>query len=414
MRRFAAAALLVFTVLGSTPRENNRAEAVGNFTLPDLPFLPGSIVPIALQGVTPPYDLDVLGPGRVSASAYYVPSDADGTATLVASGENEVAMRSLRFAPPPDPTRSFIAVATYDDGVVLHDADAPFARSAVLGVGGAPSDVAIDPDGSIGAAATNSNTAAIASLRPWHVNAVSDVPFVDEVAFDESTHALFATNRDINGVGAISRIMPDGAVRRRVLGLTAEGIAVDAQRRRVYVANVNDGTISIVDADSLVELRRIKAVDRVFSLALNADGSRLYATSNQSVTSPFASAGSAIALDLTRATPHIVARSTPLTFPVGIASDNQHHRVFVTDEHDDTVSVLSSQTLRPVHDPLRTCHTPWKPYLDEGRLYVPCAQANQVDVFDTHTLSRVHGAPFETGGYPLAVAVWHPHTLGKR
>jgi DNA-binding beta-propeller fold protein YncE len=42
----------------------------------------------------------------------------------------------------------------------------------------------------------------------------------------------------------------------------------------------------------------------------------------------------------------------------------------------------------------------------DGRLFVPCANADKVDVFDLRTLRRVNGAPFSTGGYPLSVAFW--------
>jgi hypothetical protein len=41
---------------------------------------------------------------------------------------------------------------------------------------------------------------------------------------------------------------------------------------------------------------------------------------------------------------------------------------------------------------------------------VPCAGADAVDAFDTRTLRRAAHAPFATGGYPLAVAVWHPQS----
>lgn len=407
MRRLFAA-LLMSVTLGAAPHRGPAHKAVASLTLPNLPLLPGSVVPIDVQGLAPPYDVDVLGPGRFNAGEYWVPSTVDGSATVVAAGARALAVRSVTFAPPPNAQHPFIAVATYDDGVVLHDAGSPFAMHAILGVGGAPSDVAIDPAGSIAAAATNGQIAAVATLQPWHVATYSGVPFTDEIAFDTTTHAIYASNRDVNGVGAITRIAPDGTIRQRVIGLTAEGIAVDPHRRRVYVANVNDGTISIVDADSLVEIRRFKAVARVFSLALNTDGTRLYAVSNQSITSPFGAAGSAIAIDVSHDVPHIVARSRPLTFPLGVAVDDMHHHVLVTDEHDDDVYVLDAATLKPSHAPLSTCHTPWKPSIDDGRLYVPCARSNNVDVIDTATLKRAGGAPFTTGGYPLAVAVWHP------
>jgi YVTN family beta-propeller protein len=411
--RRLAAALLVLT-LGAAPHRDPAQKAVASLALPNLPILPGSVVPIALDGLTPPYDLDVLGPGRLRAGQYIVPSSPDDGATIVAAGVRALAMRSVTFAAPPDVRQPFIAVASYDDGIVLHDVTVPFKAHSILGVGGAPSDVAIDPAGSIAAAATNGVTAAIATLEPWHVTTYSGVPYTDEIAFDNATHSLFTSNRDINGAGAVTRIAPDGTIRQRVIGLTAEGIAVDSRRKRVYVANVNDGTISIVDANSLVELRRFNAVPRVFSLALSNDGSRLYAVSNQSLTSPFGAAGSAIAIDVSQEVPKIVARSRSMTFPLGVAVDDAHHRLFVTDEHDDDVYVLNMQNLQPVRAPLPTCRTPWKPTLDGGRLYVPCARSDNVDVIDAATLKRVPGAPFATGGYPLAVAVWHPPTAVKR
>jgi DNA-binding beta-propeller fold protein YncE len=301
-----------------------------------------------------------------------------------------------------------IAVAAYDSGVVIHDATAPFTARAVFGAG-SPSDVAFDNTGRLAAGDTAGDTLQIAGLDPWSVANFSGVPFVDELAFDDSGD-LFASDRDSNGSGALTRIAPDGTITRRALGLTSEGVAIDSRRHRVYVANVNDGTISIVDARTMTERARFHAIDRVFSLALSGDGARLYAVSNQSVGSPFSAPGRVVAFDVRGAKAHVAAQSAPLSFPVGIAVDDAHGRVFVTDERDDTVSVLDASTLRSQHRPLPTCRTPWKPTLDpQGqRLYVPCAQADEVDVFDLPSLQRAHGAPFKTGGYPLAVAVWHP------
>ncbi len=381
--------------------------AVAQFTLPNLPVLPGSTLPLEVSGLQPPFDIAALGPASVTPSYVTVfAHPARRNLTLIAANASGVAMRTLPIAPTPDPSMPFIAVATYDDGVVIHDVEPPFKERAVLGVAGAPADVAIDSSGRIAAAATNASSASIATIAPWKVERYDNIPLVDELAFDEKTGALFLTNRDINGAGALTRITPDGTVTRRVLGQTDEGLAIDRRRGLVYVANVNDGTVSVVDATTLVERRRIRAIDRVFSLALSPRGRRLYAVSNQSVTSPFASPGGVVALDVSGSASRIVARSAPLSFPIGIALDAANKRVFVTDEHDNAVDVLNPATLKAEHAPLHTCRVPWKPLVDRGRLYVPCARSNQVDVFDTRTLQRVPGAPFATGGYPLAVAVW--------
>lgn len=415
MRRLLAGLVLLAT-LGSAGRERMPALASARFTLSALPLLPGSVVPVDVDGLTPPYGLDLLGPGRIVAGLYQAPRTRPkgNSAMLVAANASGFAARRIEFTAPPDTSQSFIAVASYDDGIVLHDAKPPFRIRGVFGIGGAAADVALDPAGQLAGATTDGNVAAIASLAPWRVRVYRQVPLADELAFDPSTHALFITNRDVDGLGAITKISAGGAMLHRPLGLTAEGLAIDPARHRVYVANVNDGTISVVDSRTLVERFRFHAVARVFSLALSPDGRRLYAVSNQSSTSPYAAPGRVVAIDLSRTTARVVASSSALTFPVGVALGERGKRVFVTDEHDDAVDVLSAATLHPVRAPLKTCRTPWKPLVDRGRLYVPCARANAIDVFDLATLRRVPGAPFATGGYPLAVAVWHRPSNAKR
>jgi DNA-binding beta-propeller fold protein YncE len=386
------ALILLILALAAVPRAIPVHLAAGAIAGGSLPYLPGSILPDTVYGFTAPYRNIVSGPGA-------------GESTVIAAGPHGLSARTFTVAPTPDPAQPFVAVASYDDGVILHDAQAPFRARAALGIDGAPGDVAIDPAGRLASAATNGTTAAIATLDPWAVHLYQDVPFCDELAFDSRTGALFITNRDVGGAGALTRITSDGSVSRRVLGLTAEGLAIDAARGRVYVANVNDGTVSVVDADSMVELHRFHVVDRVFSLALSRNGSRLYAVSNQSLQSPFGAAGSVVAVDV--ADGRVVARSARLAFPIGIAADPEHNRLYVTDEDTNAVDVLDARTLRSVHAPLRTCDTPWKPTLDRGLLWIPCTRSDQIDVIDTATLRRITGAPFTTGGYPLAVAIWH-------
>ena len=396
MKHRVFALALVALALAAAPRAFPVRRAAGSIAGATLPYLPGSILPTSVNGFAAPYTVVVGGPGSSQR-------------TVIAAGAHGLATHTFAFALPPDPTRPFVAVASYDDGIVLHDAIAPFRAQATLGIGGAPGDVAIDAGGRLASAATDGASAMIATLDPWSVRQFADVPFCDELAFDASTGALFVTNRDVDGAGALTRIDRDGTVLHRRLGLTAEGLAIDPARGRVYVANVNDGTVSVVDAKSMVELRRMHVVDRVFSLALSGDGSRLYAVSNQSVQSPFGAAGSVVSVDV--ADGRIVARSAKLAFPVGIAADVQRDRLYVTDEDTDSVDILDARTLRAVHAPLRTCSTPWKPTLDRGLLWIPCARSDQIDVIDTATLKRVTGAPFATGGYPLAVAIWHGSNL---
>lgn len=374
-------------------------------------YLPGSLVPLRVEGMPSPFKVRFIGEGAIRGSNFVIPLHAQpGVTTILAYNARGIAQHELRIAAPPSAHTPFLAVASYDTGIVLHD-PASFAPLGTLGIGGGPSDVAIDAAGRIAAGDTIGAGVTFATLAPWDVATIPNVPVVDEVAFDATTHAVFATNRSIeNGSGAVTRINPDGTVVQLPLGATSEGLAIDAAHRRLYVANVNDGTVSIVDLDAMRELRRVPVIERAFTLTLTPNGRALYVVSNESVTSPFAHAGSVVRLDVRTLQPRIVARSARLSFPVGAALDTSMRRLYVTDEHDDSVYVLDANTLRERAAPLRTCTTPWKPLYDDQskRLYVPCARADQIDVFDTRTLRRVRGAPFATGGYPLALAIWRP------
>lgn len=399
--------LVPLLAIAAAQRPNAPAWAVGTIAAAPYPYLPGSAIALRVNGIAPPFSWFTTGGARQASE--FMPSGAPGSqSTVVASSPHGIAAHTFVLAAPPAKDEAFLAVASYDDGVVIHDAQPPFAVRSVLGIGGAPADVAIGPGGILASADTDGTTATIATLSPWSVRSIPGVVFADELAFDERTGALFVTDRDIDGPGAITRIAPDGTTERRILGLTSEGLAIDERRQLVYVANVNDGTISVIDASTLVERRRFPAAGRVFSLALSNDGTRLYAVSNQSLDSPFARPGSVTLFRMRDGRPVRKARSGPLLFPIGVALDPSHRRIFVTDESGDLVYVLDANTLEPVHEPLRTCSVPWKPTVSRTRLWIPCARSNSVDVFDLRTLARVGGAPFATGGYPLGVAIYHP------
>ncbi len=411
LRSIAVLALSFVVLVAGVARTPQIRMATGRIAATAWPYLPGSIIPLRIDGFEAPYHAVLLGPGRLlPGGVYQIPAAAvAGSALLVAGNTTGLAALNLRIGRPPAADRSLLAVVSYDDGIVFHDAG-DFSVLGVLSTGGAPSDADIDRSGRLAATDTEGSALTLMTLSPWSVARVDGVALGDEVAIDERTGAIFVTNRDADGKGALTRVTPDGRVTRVITGETAEGLVIDERRQIVYVANVNDGTVAAVDAGSMRVLRRFRVVTRVFSVALSADGTRLYGISNQSAGSPFAAPGSAVAVALNARVPRLVARSAELAFPIGAALDESAETLFVTDEELNLVDVLDARTLRPKRTPLLTCRTPWKPELDEAehRLYIPCAGSNQVDVFDTRTLRRVPHAPFATGSYPLAVAVWHP------
>src|SRR5579863_1199195 len=223
------------------PRSVAPRIASGKISATAWPYLPGSTLPLRIDGFAAPYHAAVLGPGILSPDGVYqIPQHAlPGSALLVAGNTYGLAAANLRIGTPPSSARSFVVVASYDDGVVFHDA-LRFSVLGVLATGGAPSDAAVDPLGRIAATDTQGASLTLATLSPWAVLHVGDVPFGDEVAIDPATRAIFVTNRDIAGNGALTRVAVDGSVAHVATGATPEGLAVDAGRHVVYVANTND------------------------------------------------------------------------------------------------------------------------------------------------------------------------------
>jgi DNA-binding beta-propeller fold protein YncE len=372
------------------------------------PYLPGSRLALRVSGISPPYGTAVLGAGRMlDPTTLSVPlTAAAGDALAIVGNTAGLGVLRLRIAAAPDPRSPLLFVASYDDGAIVHDART-FAVKGVLGIAGAAADIAITQDGNGIVADTQGDDATLFGLRPWSVRTVGGIPTGDETIVDAPLNAAFVTDRERNGSGALTRVGLDGSTAAVATGDAAEGIALDARRQIVYVANVNDGTIAAVDARTLRVRWRLFVTDRIFSLAISPGGMRLYAVANATVASPLRQSGGVFAVALFPA-PHVVARSAPLDFPIGIALDPAAHRLFVSDEARGEIDVLDARSLRPVHAAVKTCAVPWKLTFDapSERLYVPCAGDNAVDAIDVRRLRRIHGAPFATGGYPLSIAVW--------
>lgn len=411
LRKIVALVLVTLALAGARPKPPALRLATATIVTTRWPYLPGSLLPLRIDGIAPPYHLALLGPGRlVHADTYEIPAATAGeSALLIAGNASAIGATRVRIARPPIPDRSLLFVASYDDGLVLHDAR-DFAVLGVLATGGVPSDVATDRSGTVAVTDTQGSALTLLRLAPWGVTRVADVVAGDDVAIDARTGAIFVSDREWNGHGALTRVTADGEVSRIVTGETAEGVAIDERRQLVYVANTNDGTIAVVDAASLRIVRRFAAAPRVFSLSLSRDGTLLYAVSNQSTDSPFGKAGRVVAISVGGDEPRVVARSGDLAFPLGVALDDETGTLFVSDEERREIDVLDARSLRATHAPLPTCAIPWTLTFDgpSERLYVPCAGDNEIDVIDARSLHRAAGAPFVTGGYPLAIAVWRP------
>ncbi|HLI94780.1 MAG TPA: hypothetical protein VKT72_01700 [Candidatus Baltobacteraceae bacterium] len=404
-RRTLLAAAAAVALLGTAAHRHVAYTGSFKIAVSSGPFISGSRIGVSASGVDGPVSFSVLGPGQLTDDAYEAPAvSAETSATLIGGARGAIALQPVRIVPAPAADQPLLAVATYRDGVALHD-PRTFRLIGYLPIGGSPGDVAFDSRGHIFAPDTDGDTLAAISRNPWNMRLIGGVALGNEVAVDSMNDDVFVSNRDIGGTGALTRIGPNGSIARVKTGDAAEGLAIDAERGVVYVGNVNGSSVSAVNTKSMRVIRTIPSVPRTFGIVLDAKTQRLFVVSNSSPAMP-GHGGYVAMIDLRERAPHVTQRSKRMIFPVGIDLDRQYGHIFVTDEAKNDVYVLSAKTLRAVHAPLRTCDTPWRPRVAEGRLFVPCASSDKVDVFDLRTLRRVNGAPFSTGGYPLSVAMW--------
>lgn len=400
--RTRASLLSLALLLGTAPHGARPNAGTFHLIVPAGSYFSGSRVRIGADGVSGPYALSVLGPGKIEGDTFVAaPVTRPVWTTIVGTANSAVAYASIHTVPPPPPTARLIAVASYRSGIALHDART-FAMLGIVATGGPPADVAFLPGGDIATMDTDGDTVTRIDRSPWSIHQISGVPSGNEIAASPDG-TLYVTDRDIGGQGALTRILADGTVSRVTTGVTAEGLVLDPEAPVAYVGNVNDNTVAVVDTRAMRVLQKIPSGDRPFGIALDERGRRLFVVSNMSP-SMTPRGGSLAVVSLARSA--VTRRSGGLRFPLGIAYDPRSRRAFVTDEASDVVYVLRGDNLREAHAPLQTCSTPWRPRIFGGRLFVPCARDDRVDVFSLQTLKRVRGAPFPTGGYPLSVAGW--------
>lgn len=396
---------VIVALCGTAPQRRHPSTGSFKIDIPSGPFVSGSRLSLTATGIEGPVSFSALGAGRIESGNFIADAvEGESTATVIGSAPGAIALSNVRVVPPPAPDTPLLAVATYRNGIALHD-PRTFRLLGYVPIGGSPGDVAFDRSGSILVPDTDSDVLATVARSPWNLQVTHGVVLGNEVAVDPATGDAFVSNRDAGGYGAVTRITPQGRTTRVKTGDTAEGLAIDASRGLVYVGNVNDNSVAVVDARTMRVIRKIPSVERTFGIALDAKNRRLYVVSNTSPSMP-SRGGFVGAIDLKAASPHVVLRSARMVFPIGVALDARRRRLFVTDEAKDAVYVLNAKTLRAERAPLRTCGTPWRPRVAGGRLYVPCAEGDKVDVFDLRSLHRVSGAPFATGGFPLSVALW--------
>ena len=183
-------ALAALTLAGAAAKTQRMHLATATIVASRWPYLPGSVLPLHIEGIAPPYSVSILGPGRLlHGDTYAIPAHEPGRNGAFWSSEIRLGSGRRDCASERRPSLGrLLLVASYDEGLVLHD-ERSFSVIGVLATGGVPSDVAVDRAGEAAVHRYSRNPADARGLgAPRGTSGhIGDVPFGDEVAADDAT-----------------------------------------------------------------------------------------------------------------------------------------------------------------------------------------------------------------------------------
>jgi YVTN family beta-propeller protein len=186
-----------------------------------------------------------------------------------------------------------------------------------------------------------------------------------------------------------------------------------AADRKIYVANENDGTVSVIDGADFRQIRQIAAGAGAHNVQVAPDGKRVWVTNKGPAPADaesrahsgaghgaMAQAGEVWAIDTE--TDAVVARVRVGRHPAHVVVSADSRWVYVTNGGDNTVSVVDTASLTVV-DTLPTGAYPHGIRLspDGRQAYVANLKGNTISVIDT--VSRKTVDPIAVGRGPAQV-----------
>jgi YVTN family beta-propeller protein len=168
-------------------------------------------------------------------------------------------------------------------------------------------------------------------------------------------------------------------------------VAVNPAGTRVYVANVQDGTVSVIDTATNAVVATVALNVPPSSLAVDASGKRVYAGSSDGW------------IDVVDATTNALAGIAEIWASISaLAVDDRTGLVYAALVYANSVSVVAG-TAEIASIP--TGGWPWALAVDpvRPRLYVSCSGSSTLHVIDTRTHATV--GTVDLGGLPAGVAV---------
>jgi DNA-binding beta-propeller fold protein YncE len=234
-----------------------------------------------------------------------------------------------------------------------------------------------------------------------HLFTIGGLPAAAGVLVSDESQLIIAANRAENTIGIFAP-GPDPQVLKIDVGLHPNGLAYDAMRRLILVANVGDPaipgshTLSVVDLDRRTVQAEIEVAGRTRWAIYDPESEAFYVN----IADP-----PQIAIVEAR-DPSRLARvfAIPAAGPHGLDLDPATHRLFCACDARTLVTldarsgkIMSQQALSGTPDVV---------FFNRRRkhLYVAVGDPGVIDVFDTTTMNRLGRVTTEKGTHTLALA----------
>ena len=246
------------------------------------------------------------------------------------------------------------------------------------------------------------------------------------IAYDPGNEWMYVTNQFENTVSVIDTTTnkvidtnpntPD-EIDPIMVGDTPTGIAYDLIHKRMYVTNGGRVSVSVIDTttnkvidtnpNTPDEIDPIKVGNLPFGIAYENQNKKIYVTNREDDTVSVIDTTINTVIDTNPNTPEIDPIKVGDT-PTGIAYDPVHKRMYVTNQFNNTVSVINTTSNTVVSSitvpslPLHIVHDP-----RNERMYVTNRGANTVSVIDI-TTNTVVSSPIIVGDGPTGVSYDDP------
>jgi YVTN family beta-propeller protein len=206
------------------------------------------------------------------------------------------------------------------------------------------------------------------------------------IAIDPTTHKVYVANRDSNTVSVINETT-DKVIGKPITVGTPTAIAIDPTTHKVYVTNfVSNTTLVINETTDKVIGKPIHVGIGPSAIAIDPTTHKVYVTNSRSNT--------VSVLD-----PNNHNKSIHITVemnPSAIAIDPTTHKVYVANEFSNTVSVIDRTIDKVIGKPIHVGMNPRGIAIDPDidKVYVTNSRSNTVSIIDGATNTLLVGIRF--------------------